>query len=159
MIHPGANGGTSFFYAIGRRNEEEGSMGVAMRGHSTGRTTVELVHESGAVIKTTAPKDNGGDGSSFSPTDLCTVSLGACGATIMSMFAAGKGIALEGVEFEIFKEMSPPPRKIAKITVAFTLRGSMSDSEYSRVVAAGKACPVRLTLGDSVEIVESYNRV
>jgi len=83
-------------------------MGVAMRGKSTGRTTVELVHESGAVIKTTAPKDNVGDGSGFSPTDLCAASLGACGTTIMSMFAADKGIPLDGIEFGLVKEMSPP---------------------------------------------------
>jgi len=93
-------------------------MGVAMRGKSTGRTTVELVHESGAVIKTTAPKDNVGDGSGFSPTDLCAASLGACGTTIMSMFAADKGIPLDGIEFGLVKEMSPPPRKLARMEAA-----------------------------------------
>lgn len=133
-------------------------MGVAMRGRSTGATTVELVHESGTTIRTTAPKDNGGDGSSFSPTDLCAVSLGACGTTIMRMFAANKGIPLEGIEFEIVKEMSPPPRKIARIVVAYKLRGAMSESEFARVVAAGKACPVRITLGEAVQIDESYER-
>jgi putative redox protein len=133
-------------------------MGVAMRGRSRGRTRVELVHESGARIETVAPKDNGGDGSSFSPTDLCAASLGACGATIMSMFAADKGIPLDRVEFELVKEMSPPPRKIARIVVAFKLFGALSERDYARVEAAGRACPVRLTLGDALEIVESYER-
>jgi len=133
-------------------------MGVVMRGRSTGRTTVELVHESGAVIRTTAPKDNGGDGSSFSPTDLCSASLGACGATIMGMFAANHGIPLEGIEFELTKEMGAAPRKIARIVIAFKLSGPMSEQDFAKVVAAGKACPVRLTLGQNVEIVESYLR-
>lgn len=133
-------------------------MGVNIKGRSTGKTTVELVHESGATIKTTAPKDNGGDGSSFSPTDLCAASLGACGVTIMSMFAANHGIPLAGIEFQLVKEMSPPPRKIARIVIAFKIAGAMSDDEFRKVVAAGKACPVRLTLGASVEIVESYDR-
>jgi putative redox protein len=133
-------------------------MGVSIRGKSTGRATAELVHESGAVITTTAPKDNGGDGSSFSPTDLCAASLGACGATIMSMFAADKGIPLEGVEFELVKEMSPPPRKIGRIVIAFRLSGALSERDFGRVVAAGKACPVRLTLGDQVRIDETYER-
>ncbi len=133
-------------------------MGVAMRGKSTGRTTVELVHESGAVIKTTAPKDNGGDGSGFSPTDLCAASLGACGTTIMSMFAADKGIPLDGIEFGLVKEMSPPPRKLARIVVTFKLSGPMSDRDFARVVAAGKACPVRLTLGEQIRIDETYER-
>ncbi len=89
-------------------------MSVRMKGSSTGATTVELVHESGATITTMAPKDNGGDGSTFSPTDLCAVSLGACGTTIMSLLA--------------------------------------------RIVAAGRACPVRVTFGDRVEVDEVYER-
>jgi putative redox protein len=133
-------------------------MSVVIKGRSTGRATVELVHESGSVIRTMAPKDNGGDGSTFSPTDLCAASLGACGCSIMSMYAANHGIRLEGIEFELAKEMSPPPRKIAKLTVSFRIAGRLSDADFAKVVAAGKACPVRLTLGDGVEIIESYER-
>ncbi len=133
-------------------------MSVTMRGRSTGPTTVELSHPSGAVIRTTAPVDNGGDGSSFSPTDLCAVSLGACATTIMGMFAANHGIALEGIEFSIAKDMAGPPRRIGKLTVTYSLRGAFSDSDFRKLVAAGKACPVRLTLGDNVELVEEYER-
>ena len=133
-------------------------MGVVIRGRSTGPKTTELVHESGSIVRTMAPKDNGGDGSTFSPTDLCAASLGACGCTIMRMFADNHGIPLAGVSFELTKEMSPPPRKIAKIVVAFKIEGALSDADFAKVVAAGKACPVRLTLGDGVEIEESYDR-
>lgn len=133
-------------------------MGVTMQGRSTGTTTTELVHPSGMVIRTAAPLDNGGDGSSFSPTDLCTVSLGACGTSIMSMYAASHGIALEGIEFTITKEMVGPPRKIGRMVLRYTIRGKLSDEDFRKVVAAGKACPVRLTLGDGVEIVEDYLR-
>jgi putative redox protein len=133
-------------------------MSVFIKGRSTGATTSELVHESGAAIRTTAPKDNGGDGSSFSPTDLCAASLGACGCTIMSMFAANRGLPLEGIEFELTKEMSPPPRKIARIAIAFRISGPLSEADFAKIVAAGKACPVRLTLGENVEIAERYER-
>jgi putative redox protein len=133
-------------------------MGVLIRGRSTGVTTTDLIHDSGAVIRTMAPKDNGGDGSAFSPTDLCAASLGACGCTIMTMFAAKHGIPLEGIEFELTKEMSPPPRKIARLTVAFKIAGPLTDGDLAKVAAAGRACPVRLTLGDGVEILESYGR-
>lgn len=133
-------------------------MGVVIKGQSTGPTSTELVHESGAVIRTMAPKDNGGDGSAFSPTDLCAASLGACGCTIMRMFADNHSIPIAGISFELTKEMSPPPRKIAKIVIGFTIAGELSASDFAKIVAAGKACPVRLTLGDGVEIVESYGR-
>jgi putative redox protein len=133
-------------------------MSVVIKGRSTGKTTAELVHESGSIIRTTSPKDNGGDGSTFSPTDLCAASLGACGCTIMSMYAASHCLPLEGIEFELVKDMSPPPRKIAKLTVSFRIAGRLSDADFAKVVAAGRACPVRLTLGDGVEIIESYER-
>lgn len=133
-------------------------MSVVMRGRSTGTYTVELVHDSGSVLHTMAPKDNGGDGSSFSPTDLCSVSLGACAVTIMSMFAANHGIATNGIEFVLEKEMSPPPRRIQRITVTYRLKGIVSDRDFDRVVAAGRTCPVRLTLGDRVEIDERFER-
>ena len=134
-------------------------MSVTMKGKSTGTTTVELQHESGAIIVTTAPKDNGGDGSSFSPTDLCSVSLGACGTTIMSMFCKTKDINLEKIEFDITKEMSPAPRKIAKLTISYKIFSNCSEKEFSMIVNAGKTCPVRLTLSGNVEIVETYTQI
>lgn len=134
-------------------------MAVIMKGKSTGITSVELQHESGAIIHTTAPKDNGGDGSSFSPTDLCAVSLGACGTTIMTMFCNTKSIAVDRIEFEITKEMSPSPRKIAKLTINYSIFSSCSEKEFSMIVNAGKTCPVRLTLTGNVEIVENYKQI
>jgi putative redox protein len=133
-------------------------MGVVIKGRSTGPKSAELVHESGTVITTMAPKDNGGDGSAFSPTDLCAASLGACGCTIMRMFADNHGMPLTGIVFELTKEMSPPPRKIATIRIAFKIAGELSVADFAKIVAAGKACPVRLTLGEGVKIVESYDR-
>lgn len=133
-------------------------MSVIMRGRSTSPTTVELNHESGCVVLTTAPKDNGGDGSSFSPTDLCAVSLGACATTIMSMFARDKSIPLECIDFELTKEMAAAPRRIGKIVVTFHIKSACSDIDFKKLVAAGKTCPVRQTLGNTVEIEERYLR-
>ena len=124
-----------------------------------GELRTEATHLlSGEKIITDAPPDNQGRGEAFSPTDLCAASLGACGTTIMSLFARDKGIALEGIDFELVKEMSPAPRRIARIVVSYRLRGAFDDGEFRRIVAAGKACPVRITLGDGVEIVEDYAR-
>jgi uncharacterized OsmC-like protein len=133
-------------------------MSVIMKGRSTGPTTVELTHESGSTIVATSPKDNGGDGSSFSPTDLCAVSLGACGTAIMTMFARDKAIPVGGVEFELSKEMAANPRRIGKIVVTFRIKTACSETDFRKIVAAGKACPVRQTLGGAVEIEERYLR-
>ena len=133
-------------------------MSVSIQGKTTSRTTVELIHESGSRIITMAPKDNGGDGSAFSPTDLCAASLGACALTIMNMMAVDKGIPVEKMEFVLIKEMSPPPRRISRLVIKYIIQGSFSDSDYSKLVAAGKSCPIRLTLNDVVEIEETWER-
>lgn len=133
-------------------------MSVTMKGSTTGPTSIRLTHESGTEILVTAPKDNGGDGSSFSPTDLCACSLGACGSLIMSMFAHGKGIPLRGISFELRKEMAASPRRIQKLTVAYRIDTDCSDLDFRKIEAAGRTCPVRVTLGDRVDIAETYER-
>lgn len=133
-------------------------MGVHMKGRLTSPITTELIHESGARITTMAPKDNGGDGSTFSPTDLFAVSLGACATTIMGLFARDKGIAHGGIEFEIEKIMGGPPRRIERLVVTFRIKGVAEERDFQRIVGAGKTCPVRITLGDAVEIIERYER-
>ena len=134
-------------------------MGVSIRGTLEG-TQVTLVHgPSGAVLATVPPVDNGGDGSRFSPTDLCAASLGACAATIVALYAARAGIPLEGLSFEVVKEMTAsPPRRIARLTVAFRAKTSCTDEELRKLAAASRSCPVRLSLGEDVEVVETWER-
>jgi len=38
----------------------------------------------------------------------------------------------------------------------YTIVGKLSAIELRKVEAAGRTCPVRLTLGDQVEVLESY---
>ena len=134
-------------------------MSMNLTGQLVAPQTTELKHiSSGSTIKTTAPIDNGGDGSAFSPTDLFAISLGACGTTIMSMYAGKNGIPLVSVNFEVEKIMSASPRKIAKLVVNYYLKTNCSEDDFKRLVGAGKACPVRLTIQNAVEIEESYIR-
>lgn len=121
--------------------------------------TTELKHIlSGSTIKTAAPVDNGGDGSAFSPTDLFAISLGACGTTIMSMFAEKNKIPLISINFEVEKIMSASPRKISKLIVNYHLKTNCSEDDFKRLVGAGKTCPVRLTLQNAVAVEENYFR-
>lgn len=134
-------------------------MSVTMRGRRVGPLGFELTHDpSGTVIRTMPPVDNGGDGSSFSPTDLCAASLGACASTIMSLYAQRNGIALDGVEFVVTKEMNASPRRLGRLTLEYRLATTCSDEDLARLERAGKTCPVRLSLGPEVEVVERYLR-
>ena len=96
-------------------------MGVKITGTLTGLDTLLVHGPSGATLKTTPPQDNGGDGSAFSPTDLCAASLGACGASTAALFARRAGIPLERIAFEVVKEMTAAPRKIGKLSVVYRI--------------------------------------
>src|ERR1035438_706763 len=115
-------------------------MSVSMTGRLTSPTSTELNHgPSGALLETTAPKDNGGDGSRFSPTDLCAASLVACAATTLSLYATRSGIPLTGITFEIEKHMTAEsPRRIAKLVARFRVSSPCGEKRGASDGAPGQ---------------------
>jgi putative redox protein len=113
----------------------------------------EARHESsGTVITTDAPVDNEGRGESFSPTDLAATSLGACMLTIMGIAARKQGVDLGDTLVKVLKEMTPkPPRRIAKLTVVFTIPLPASHEKRAMLEEAARNCPVHLSLDPGVE--------
>jgi uncharacterized OsmC-like protein len=113
----------------------------------------EARHEpSGTVITTDAPVDNEGRGESFSPTDLAATSLGACMLTIMGIAARKQGVDLGDTQVKVLKEMTPkPPRRIAKLTVVFTIPLPASHEKRAMLEEAARNCPVHLSLDPGVK--------
>jgi putative redox protein len=113
----------------------------------------EARHEpSGTVITTDAPVDNEGRGESFSPTDLAATSLGACMLTIMGIAARKQGVDIGDTQVKVLKEMTPkPPRRIAKLTVVFTIPLPASHEKRAMLEEAARNCPVHLSLDPGVE--------
>lgn len=133
-------------------------MAVLMQGNPIDSISFKLIHTpSGFSVNTTPPIDNGGDGTSFSPTDLCAVSLGACAATIMGLYAKKKGFSLL-VSFNVKKEMQPSPRRIGVLSVSYTLDTDCSDEEYEVLKRLTQTCPVRLSLHPDVQVSETFLR-
>lgn len=134
-------------------------MSVFMSGNLSGPTSSEITHgPSQSKIKTMAPIDNGGDGSSFSPTDLCAASLASCAATTIGLYAKRNNIPLNTIRFEIEKEMNPSPRRLGVLRMKLVIDSSANDTDFARLVEAGKTCPVRRSLHSDVVVEESYER-
>ena len=99
-------------------------MAVEITGKYIGNLKTELTHgPSGMVIRTAAPVDNQGDGSSFSPTDLAAASLGACMLTLIAIVGERDGLDLTGLCFRLEKHMEANPRRIGAIPVTITHAG------------------------------------
>jgi putative redox protein len=107
---------------------------------------------SDAVIYTDAPVDNHGRGEEFSPTDLATVSLGACAATIMGIAAKRHNIPLEGMKVHVTKEMvTEPVRRIGRIGLTFHIPYNAPDEHRKLLENAARTCPVHQSLHPDVE--------
>lgn len=118
-----------------------------------------LVHApSGTTIGTDAPVDNHGRGSSFSPTDLCAASLGACMATVMGIEARKRNIELQGLSVVVQKEMTNiPVRRIKKLSVSLQLPRAYSPEDTAALHHAALTCPVKQSLSSDVEIAVEWH--
>lgn len=108
---------------------------------------------SGAIIKTDAPKDIGGDGLSFSPTDLVGAALGGCIGTTMGMFAERNELDLSGMKIHVTKEMTTTtPRRIAALRTTITVPASRIPFDQREVYErVGRTCPVHKSLHPDIE--------
>jgi len=127
-------------------------MSVEITGTYTGRLGTELRHgPSGAVLRTAAPLDNQGDGSSFSPTDLVAAAFASCIVTTMAIVAERDGIPFEGVDFRVEKHMVKEPRRIGALPVVIRMPAGLSAEQRQKLERTAHACPVHRTLRDDVE--------
>lgn len=118
-----------------------------------GNLRVECVHQqSGTVIVTDAPTDNGGKGEAFSPTDLCATALGACALTIMGKYGETHGCDISGATVQIEKKMGVNPRRITGIDVTFTFPDrEFTDKQKAGLEKAALTCPVHHSLHPDLE--------
>ena len=116
---------------------------------------------SGARLRTVPPVDNGGDGSSFSPTDLVATGYATCVLTILAMRAEAHGLDLTGTTARVEKHMSADaPRRIVQLPVIVMVPADVAAripaDKRSALEAAACECPVCVTLGDRVKMPVSF---
>jgi putative redox protein len=127
-------------------------MAVTIHGTYDGNLKMTLTHEpSGAHIRTAAPVDNQGDGSSFSPTDLLAAALGSCIVTTMGIVAERHGIAFGDCRFSLEKHMRDDPRRIDRIPVVVHMPAGLEADQRTRLERSAHHCPVHRSLLPEVE--------
>jgi uncharacterized OsmC-like protein len=126
---------------------------VEIRVAYSGNKKCELHHPEGAVLRTDAPKDIGGDASAFSPTDLVGAGLASCILTTIAMYAERNGLSVAGATARVEKHMSTPPapRRIARLPVRVTLPASIPAEWREKLEKVGHACPVHASLHPEVD--------
>ena len=118
-----------------------------------GNLNVEACHEpSGKIIRTAAPVDNQGDGSSFSPTDLLSTSLAACILTIMGIKSKDRSIGLEGSTVKLRKHMGVEPRRVSQLELEFHLPKGLAEGDQSFLKEIARTCPVCESISTAIEL-------
>lgn len=122
-------------------------MAVEITGTYTGGLKMTLRHSpSGAELRTAAPADNMGDGSSFSPTDLLAASLASCMVTTMAIVAAREGIPFDGASFVVEKHMRADPRRVDALPVTLRMPAGLRPEQRATLERAALGCPVHRSL-------------
>lgn len=125
---------------------------VTITGVYEGELHCQAVHgPSGNTLSTDAPKDNQGRGAAFSPTDLVATALATCIATTMAIVARKHGVELDGLRYEVTKEMSASPRRIARLRTQVWMPFGRDRLPEGLMEHTAANCPVHLSLHPSVE--------
>lgn len=126
---------------------------VEITGTYTGNLKMDLKHgPSGTVIRSAAPVDNQGDGSSFSPTDLVATALGSCAVTTMAIVAKREGIPFEGADFHVEKHMRSDPRRIDRLPLRIRMPAGLSQEHRGRLEAIAHTCPVAKSVHPDIAV-------
>jgi putative redox protein len=135
------------------------AMAVELSMTYDGQLQCTAVHDqSGTTLRTDAPKDNGGKGELFSPTDLVGVATGTCVLTIIALVAQRNGIDLTGATCHVSKEMTSAPRRVGSLDIKVTMPAglNLSDEDKKRIESGGKMCPVKQSLHPDIALNLEY---
>ena len=126
-------------------------MSVPITGRYDAGLKTRLTHgPSGAELVTSAPRDNQGDGSSFSPTDLLAAALGSCAVTTMAIAARRHDIPFASAVFALEKHMRADPRRVEQVPLQIRMPAGLDDAQRAVLERAARECPVALSLHPEV---------
>lgn len=111
---------------------------------------------SGARIQTVPPVDNGGDGSSFSPTDLVGAALAACALSTMALLAGREGLTWGNARASVEKVMTSAPRRIGELALVFDMPAEVHTEHRARLEEIARTCPVARSLSADVKVPMTF---
>jgi putative redox protein len=112
-------------------------------------------------LRSDEPESFGGEDSGPSPYDYLLVSLGACTAMTLRMYANRKGLALRHVEVELrhdkvhaveCEDCDTRSEKVDRIKRSIRLDGDLDAKQRRRLLEIADMCPVHRTLHSEIKV-------
>ncbi len=105
-----------------------------------------------ATLWTDKSPQYGGQGRSFSSTDLVAAALGSCIATSLEQVAQRGGLDVARLAIQVEKTLATEPvRRIAALHVTIFVGGSADETLRRKLERAAHSCPVHRSLHPDVE--------
>jgi uncharacterized OsmC-like protein len=115
--------------------------------------SVRVTHgPSNAHLSTEPPKDNGGSGACFSPTDLVAAALATCALTTMALAAHRENLPWGEAHAKVEKRMASSPRRIGELPLHLDFAAGFPAEHRARYEEFARTCPVALSLHESVKL-------
>jgi uncharacterized OsmC-like protein len=123
----------------------------------TDRLFTELRHgPSAKVLLTDAPKDNGGEGSSFSPTDLLASAFVSCALTTMALVAQREQIPWGKASGRVEKHMTQAPRRVGELVCELSMPAELPADKRAHLEQVAHNCPVARSLHPDVKLTVRF---
>ena len=101
---------------------------------------------SGTTLTTDLPPEFGGQGRSFSATDLLAAALGVCIATNIDIVAERHNIPFEAINVSVEKELSQNPKRVSRLSVTIDIAMEVAPDLLLRLQRAANHCAVHHSL-------------
>ena len=119
---------------------------------------VTLIHgPSQSALETQPPKDNGGTGAAFSPTDLVAAALLSCALTTMALAAKRDGVPWGRASGRVEKRMVSGPRRIGELELLIVMPKELPAAERSKFEEIGRGCPVAKSLSGELKLPMKFD--
>lgn len=117
----------------------------------SGRCTIK--HElAEAEILTDLPPEFGGNGRSFSSTDLVSAALGSCTMTAIDAIVERAGHDPSKLTIKVSKSLSQAPKMISRIQLEIGHPDAFDEALLKKLNKAALSCPVRRSLNPEIII-------
>lgn len=111
-------------------------------------------HDAHHLVADQAADVEGGTGRGPNPFSYLYAALASCTAMTIRGYASRKQLPLTDIHVEVFP-VRDEGKPLQAIDVRVTLDGDLSDDDRAKLLAAGKACPVRKVIESGVPVNES----
>jgi putative redox protein len=106
-------------------------------------------------LDTDAPVDNGGKGSSFSPTDLLATAYLNCMLTIIDLTCKKHAIETHS-KGSVSKMMGTNPRRITQLNISISLSSKIPERIRGQIEEAAKNCPVAMSVSSDLKTLVEF---